>query len=1753
MPTLRAIATSKVTALVLALVGVLGIAAVKVLATSWDLEDLRPALETELTHRLGRAVRIGGLRGSLWRTVTLTDVAISNTKDGFEQGAMATASRVTAVYRGRSILDGDVGALGGIESIDVNGLQAEVIRRPDGSWNFSDLIKPRKRPPTDRFRGTIRVSGATVRYRDALVRVDGRPLDVRPTGLEGEADFSDPLRVAVRASLRGGSEPVDALSVEGLIGSDGSFATGDLEASGADAPYVLSLLPISEDVLSAQEGRANLSARIGFRKGSALSYSVRAYIAGGEFRLPSHLRAPLHYDGFLTATDGGVWVENAMVAYGRSRGRVTGSLLGLADGELVYDADLREAELDLDALLSEWPLLPDGYDLDVAGTVSGAFQVSGSATEMVVTGTASIPSGTLRAPGGSVVRTPGMNVAAEISDPEGARGRASTDEAPVELALPSLFAAPKGLRVSDTGLLIRGDVAARVTFAPGDARVALSLREGSGRFLETDLADVRAEAELSRSGLRLSKFSALADDAVVDGEASVVFGEDGATVAASGLVEGFDLARLERYVDVQGHAVSGKAAARFTLDAGPHLAHPVCLLKGRAENARWDDVSVEHATYAIHFEGDAIDVKSVEATDPRGAAVGHVRLRLPAEAGAPIRFEEGRVRATALDVAAIAPYLADWGGREPPVSGVADLDASFEGPADALSASGRVQVLAPVYDRWSADSIQAELTSAPNEVVFTDLRVRRGGAALAANGVLSGYRQGDGGEASPRIQATATVERLSARDLVGMLEVEDPYGVSGLLYGEVALEGAFDDLAGGGRLELRDGVVAEWPVRAASAEVAFAGSDLEIGMAEFEVDEGGVLVSGVVHDWLNTRSLELGWQAHGLTLDPSVQNWAARYGLRGTVALHGTVIGPPEDFDASLILSSDDLEAAGQRFTRAEAEAHARRYSAEGLTLVEFAPVYLEGAGGLAKIAGFWDSRSKAVNATIDAAGMRFASLARMLEDLSDDPAAVAPLLRAADELGGELHGRIELDGPPGALWVRLEGGRLTDASYRGESLPELSLVAEWNQATQAVLAPEVSLLLDGGSISGALSARLGEGGALEGRLDGQALPLDRLARLLGERDALSGGRVSFRLLASGPNDSPEIRGSIEASDVELSLAGREDGSRTPLRIDALLVDGLVVREGALEAATASVGLGGPGSGLSATDVRIPFSWNPVGVAQDGELRGTVSLPRQELASFGLFPELLEAYGVAGSIEASVLLSGTPRHPALSGRVLLEDGRARIAPTDEIASRALAGESLDIEDVRLALDLSPGSGGELGRVVLSDLRGRALDGAFSGSGAISLVSLSPLDARNRFDLTLEAVGMTHRLFPGPDGVAVLDHAAITVGHSPDSEVNTLSLDDLLVRLGKGRISAMGAVDLDPERGADELGLNRWDAECRIEGLPLNAKDIGSYLLRTFGDDASASMVDVGSGCLDGALTLKSPGDRGGRPVVLGGELVLRDAQLRMPLALPGGSGGPVWSLDRTDVQLATRIRMGDNVFLPQLNAPLRGGARVLGDLRTPRVVGELRGDGGEIAVLGKTWTLHNLGIAFEYAVSPVTRELTLTATLDIEAETRIAHHGQYVRVQLSLHGPLGTTAIRLTSYPALPQEELISLIGSGGGGEGEGAESTLDSLRDDLGTALEGYVTEKAIDTLLDQIRKALGLEKLELDISEDAAVRGFDVEAEVARNLFLRIRQSLKDDESRRELLFGARYKLPGKGSANFSITNYGELQATLEAQWRF
>src|SRR5579872_5176916 len=101
-----------------------------------NADRFRPAVESELTKSLGRDVKIGDLKLSVWSgTVSASDLSVAD-DPAFSRTAFLTAKSVTLSIGLWPMLFSHKLNVGGI---NIDTPEIALIQAPSGLWNFSSL------------------------------------------------------------------------------------------------------------------------------------------------------------------------------------------------------------------------------------------------------------------------------------------------------------------------------------------------------------------------------------------------------------------------------------------------------------------------------------------------------------------------------------------------------------------------------------------------------------------------------------------------------------------------------------------------------------------------------------------------------------------------------------------------------------------------------------------------------------------------------------------------------------------------------------------------------------------------------------------------------------------------------------------------------------------------------------------------------------------------------------------------------------------------------------------------------------------------------------------------------------------------------------------------------------------------------------------------------------------------------------------------------------------------------------------------------------------------------------------------------------------------------------------------------------------------------------------------------------------------------------------------------------------------------
>lgn len=766
---------------------------------------------------------------------------------------------------------------------------------------------------------------------------------------------------------------------------------------------------------------------------------------------------------------------------------------------------------------------------------------------------------------------------------------------------------------------------------------------------------------------------------------------------------------------------------------------------------------------------------------------------------------------------------------------------------------------------------------------------------------------------------------------------------------------------------------------------------------------------------------------------------------------------------------------------------------------------------------------------TSDAARTHAAFL-RILETLGIEPGDVA---RAPLGGAGQLEARVGLGGAPDAA-VRLQlepaawGGENFDRAdldfvIRGDELDIRSVRAERGSSRvegrlrflagspprllalgltatelplQSVL-PRLGLQLDAaGTLTGGLElARAGEDlrGAGSLRVASGSLLGERFDRAEARVEAREGAFSFEDILLEGA--ALEARGRARVApergtaDIELSRAVARLGSLERLRKAGLAVVGEAELEGNVHVArgepSGRLAVRARGVGLAAGPVRLE-------PPRDEVVSGEVEIGPDGLR-LDMGSSADAAWGLSGSLrweeglpfEGEVVLRVAEAEVAWGKTVRLRprvSGRAHLTGPLAIPSEfALSGS---LEQVELGLGLQRVA--SAGQIPVALERGavRVGPGVLLGEGARieGSVAYGPsgieLDAQGRADL-----GLLLSSWPDlrADGPATLELRARGRSDGPDIS-GTIRVEGARIRR-LGFPDALEHVDLEARFEGDRLELARFDALFgggEISGggsAVLAGFGLASYRADLAVRDATLRWPEGFRGVYRGSVAVEGDAAaatvRGRLDMIEGvyaqefqwGRLL---SQQPAALARPGAPAIPLKVL--LDVDLAA----SGNVWIRNSTAQIesRLDLHIGGRLDRPELTGRI-------------WLYEGGTVRFrdvEYRVVAGTLDFTepgrLDPYLDLNAQTRVAPYEVFLRVE----GTAERFRYELNSDPPLSQPDIIALLLTGSPLQPQAAGGSAARPELFTGDLAANYFAGALSDRFTRQLRRALGLERLEVN-----------------------------------------------------------------------
>ncbi|HEV8339097.1 MAG TPA: translocation/assembly module TamB domain-containing protein [bacterium] len=717
--------------------------------------------------------------------------------------------------------------------------------------------------------------------------------------------------------------------------------------------------------------------------------------------------------------------------------------------------------------------------------------------------------------------------------------------------------------------------------------------------------------------------------------------------------------------------------------------------------------------------------------------------------------ESGRlamdVAGTDLDLRRISALV----GLRPAISGQADVRGRLTGSLAAPVFDGDLVMGRGSAGTLAFDGAEGPLHLTRQSVSTPGLLIRDGPGTYR----LAGTAQW--AAAHPALDLTVDAEEIAAAALAR--DAGLALDLRGRLSGRLHIGGTPRRPSVTASLTLREGRLEGQQVDEATAAFRWVDGTLHLDRAEARVRDSLIQASGTVRRdgetemTISARQFDL---RHLTILPPQL------LAASGKIDLNGRVSGKGLNRVAG-VLSSSDLTLNGQRFDQAEGLVR----WAQGRLHLE--PLTLRQGPGEYTITGTLELQGPVrFDLQGEVAGGRLSTLLAL--------GGVRPPF----PLDGRLDGVVRVEGTPArpsaSLDARLSQGRLGDHPIE-EGQAVLS-------ARDDVITVE-RLRLRSGSGEIAAQGRVALRGSSALEVSGSNLNLDLLRPLLGLRRPLR-GTLSFTTQFSGALSDPEIGLSLELRD-----GGVEGLTFDSLVANAFYQDGQFhIEQALLTEGTNRV----KGTGT------IPFNPALRSLAETRPMRFEISLVEANLGLLTLLtPQVQEA---SGRMEGQVTLSGTPRAPEMSGRLMVRGGRIKlrsvVTPLEEIAADLIFRED------RLTLDsfstrMGSGTVSATGAVAVADFRPARIE-RLSVRARDARLEVKPLFAGQvDADLTIAGSLLDAAAPPEIAGTLTLKRGDLVISAAPGGSGwrgPNFRLHDVRVRGGEELAVHLGRVRIDLQEG-----------------------------------------------------------------------------------------------------------------------------------------------------------------------------------------------------------------------------------------------------------------------------------------------------------------------------------------------------------------
>ncbi|HHW13655.1 MAG TPA: hypothetical protein GXX28_01805 [Firmicutes bacterium] len=1207
------------------------------------VEPVRRTIVRTLERQTGLRISLGPLHPAPFGVLTLEGfVALDPT--GRE---LASAERVAVhlspwswlVHRGRlSALVGEV---------ELIRPRLRVTRRADGSWDWSGYLRPAQ-AGTAGWQGRVSFRDGELEVRGAqLPRIPALPERVRLTGLDGTVELGAGGRLDLQLSGAADLLPGAGFSLDGRLAA-GNRGFLNFVLTGVDLVRAQRFVPSGFDFGRLSAGQGDFRGSLVFAPSGPRLVSAVADVRQAEWRHPSFGVPLSRLNGRFALRGEELRLTGLSFDFLDSRWTAQGTVSHLSDPTL--DLEVAGENASLPDLARALPLAGRpalsgraSLDLTVRGRwreplLSGFLRLGGVAVAFPgqpwsvadLRGTVEFAGDglrterlTARVAGGQVA------LAGEVRDWRKPHGSLSLrlDGVPVEelrrLAPPDLAGRLRPLtegRLSGTleleGNLAQPAVRGRLALLGarwGDLSVASALAEGTYAAGRLNLERVVLKSDAGR--LEAAVTASLADPTrpvyTFSGELT------GADLACLAQTAGWKLpvavaGRGDLLVAGQGSGLSWEGLA---------ASGTLTVTGGRVGDERFDSA---RAGFAVARGEVTVDYLNVSSPDGRLAGFGR-------------RSAEGRLSGTltgqGIRLSALTRYLQGVS-----LSGTADLLAEIGGTEQDPELLGEFTLFSPTFRRQSFAGGTGRFRLTRRLFALDQLSVEQGSGRLQASGTVG---LGEGYPLALALEAAG----LPARTILALAGVDAD--LTGTADGAFTVQGPARAAEIAGRAELKEGKVAGYPFRQASADFRYGGGALILNRFDAAADgmtlTGRGRLAGERLDFqLSADHLDLA----RLPLPGGTGAWRGAGSFRGTV--EGTLRQP---------VLEGEVSGTGVAYRTYEVDAVAGPLRYQG-GKIDLKGIRVERKAGRYFLTGQLDPKA----AQLD---LRLRIDRGELADLMD-----LASLRLRKPVSGDFTGMLHVWG----------GFRNPSARLLAES-PSVRL-------SGLELGGDVDLALQGGEVT-INRLRLAETGgegvlvavgrvsrtAVDVEARASRLDLAPLMALVGPQAAEITGRADAVLVAKGPAGDPRIslQGSVSGAKVNgvpiEHIAGRASYAGGAIHLAQ------VVLEDGTHRLTAAGTWPLPEDRLTRLGLHSKGEPWDLKVAMDRGDLGLFSflLPDLRVSGPGSLTVQLAGPAAAPKVSGAVVAEGvTVSHPVLGGEISRINGRVELGP-EGVTTRELTG------------------------------------------------------------------------------------------------------------------------------------------------------------------------------------------------------------------------------------------------------------------------------------------------------------------------------------------------------------------------------------------------------------------------------------------------------------------------------------------------